>query len=107
MAKRVSEYRERIAIEHQPTTTTDTYGQEIGDWETFRQCWAKWTPAKSQENNVNNQMVAAGSGTFECQFFTGLSEEMRIIWRGKTLNISGFSEDRLTELVLIEVAEKK
>ncbi|MEH6347783.1 MAG: phage head closure protein [Bermanella sp.] len=66
----------------------DSLGAPQDNWQEFAQAWAKVTNKSGDESNTGGRMHAAATYWFIIDWIPGVDESMRIIWNGKTLNIS-------------------
>ena len=66
----------------------DELGTPQDSWQEFAPAWAKVTNKSGDESNTGGRVHAAATYWFIVDWIPGVDESMRIIWNGKTLNIS-------------------
>lgn len=84
----IEDLRERVAIQ-QATLNQDAFGQPIETWTTFATVWASVLPASGDErfSGRPDMEVAQLTHTVKIRFRTDLNEKMRLVWRGRNLDI--------------------
>jgi SPP1 family predicted phage head-tail adaptor len=110
MASKISDYSERITIQHRPTITLDRLGNPVraaeSDWVTFASVWAKELPAMSNESVAQNIQLTNNAPTFEIRWLDGVTETMRVIHRERTFYISGLEANRAERIVTIQTQSR-
>lgn len=99
---------ERISIyRNVGTGSENTLGEEITTTELVASVWAQVVEGSSSEQTAQNQQQAIGTHTITIVWLDGITEEMHIVWRERTLNISGIQSDRKNLEVIITAQEKR
>ncbi len=83
----IAQRNQRIVIEKN-TPTKDAMGAPQDNWQEFAPAWAKVTNKSGDESNNGGRIHAAATYWFIVGWMPDIDESMRIIWNGKTLNIS-------------------
>lgn len=83
--------RERIVVQ-QPTETRNRLGESVFEWSTFATVWANVQGVTARELLLAGQQQLQISHRVTMRYLTGLTPQMRISWRGKTLEIISILE---------------
>ncbi|HVY13511.1 MAG TPA: phage head closure protein [Alphaproteobacteria bacterium] len=101
----IGEFRERVSLQ-QEARTPDTGGGAALSWEEVAQVWAAVEPLSGRED-VQAEGVS-GRAVYRLRFRCGVevTPAMRVVWRGKILNIRSLrnvdARDRLMEVTAEE-----
>lgn len=93
---------ERIEIQ-QETTTRGSSGQYILAWERLAYAWAKvdFTDTGSGEQIRDDKVVVSTSTSFIIRYISGITEKMRIVYRGDNYSITNiYAHDRARTMTL-------
>lgn len=82
---------ERVRIE-QAVEVRNSFGETVQSWETFADRWASVDTLSSREFLLQGKQQTEATHRVRMRFVTGLTSTMRIIWRGKTLEIISLLE---------------
>jgi SPP1 family predicted phage head-tail adaptor len=88
------ELTERVTIES-PTQSRNVEGEVVISWSTFAEVWAKVSamPARSIEKYFDViGAVALNAYTVRIRAVPGLTTAMRVVYRGRTLEIGSIAE---------------
>lgn len=101
----IGKLRERIEIQKKPTSVTrDQFGAEVLSWLPVTTVWAdvRSTDGTEQVESSVDQVVATITHSVKIRYYSGLSPAMRVVWRGKALQILSIVENdnRRRELIL-------
>lgn len=88
------ELRERIAVQR-VTNTRDSMGGVIQTWSTVYTLWASVQPMSAGEQFRRQQIQAAADWKIIVRFKNAITITDRIVWRGRTFQISALSNDDL------------
>ncbi|NBW19609.1 MAG: head-tail adaptor protein [Caulobacteraceae bacterium] len=95
------ELTERITIE-QPAKGQNEVGETTLAWSTFASAWAKVVPLAGREAERYAEVVGLSGHKVTIRAVPGLSTAMRVIYRGRTLEIGAINEyERIWYLELI------
>ncbi len=88
MVIRAGTLNERIAIES-PVRTQNSVGEETTTWATFATVWADVQQASGTERFMSGADVIQATGVYDItvRYRIDLTTQMRIQWRGRTMNI--------------------
>lgn len=78
--------RERVTIET-PTRVGDGTGGESVSWSALATVWADVAALSGSEVTLGERDEARGRFTVTMRYRDDVSAEMRLVWRGKILNI--------------------
>jgi SPP1 family predicted phage head-tail adaptor len=78
--------RERITVE-QPTESRNRLGETTYTYSTFAEVWASVTGVTAREFLLANTQQTEITHRIRMRYLTGLTNQMRISWRGRTLQI--------------------
>lgn len=88
---RPGEMRERVRVE-QPTSTTNSLGEAVMSWSTFAERWAAINGVSAGEALEGGQQETRVTHRVRMRYLEGLTQQMRLIWRGRTLHIASLLE---------------
>jgi len=91
----------RITIESR-TMDRDAAGGRTEAWTTAAEVWAELVTRKSKEAAAADSERPMDSRTFRIRFRTITEHNHRVIYDGKTFNITGISEEGRKQTLLIE-----
>ena len=99
----IGKLRERVSIQRK-NPTRDEFGAENIAWTEIVTVWAdvRSTDGTEQVESSVNQVVATITHSVKIRHYAGLSPAMRVVWRGKWLQILSVveSDNRRRELIL-------
>lgn len=78
--------RHRITIQ-QFTSVPDGSGGYTEDWIDLRTVWAQVQPIKGYERIQSKQLETEISHRITTRFFDDIISKMRVVWRGRTMDI--------------------
>ena len=86
---------ERVVIE-EATETQNSVGEATLTWSTFATVWAKVRSMSSREAERYGQVVGFNGHMVTIRALPGVTTGMRVVYRGRTLEIGGINEfDRI------------
>lgn len=83
--------RERITVE-QAAETRNSLGETVLSWTTFAERWASVEGVSSREALELGRVEVSISHRVRLRYLDGMTHNMRIIWRGRTLEIVSLLE---------------
>ena len=83
--------RERVTIQ-QATENRNALGETVQSWATFAERWASVDGLSSREVLLQGQQRTEVSHRVRMRYVDGLAGTMRILWRGRVLEISSLLE---------------
>lgn len=83
--------RERVTVQQQ-TETRNRLGESIPTWATFAEVWASVQGVTAREFLLAGQQQTEISHRVRMRYLTGLTQQMRLSWRGRTLEIISILE---------------
>jgi SPP1 family predicted phage head-tail adaptor len=83
--------RERITVQ-QATDNRTPLGEAVQTWSTFASRWASVEGISSREFFLQGQQQTEASHRVRLRYLTGLTQQMRLQWRGRTLEIVSLLE---------------
>jgi len=83
MALDPGKLRERVTIQ-QATERRNSLGETTLEWSTFSERWASVLGAGQLEVSITHRV--------RLRYVTGLTQQMRLIWRGRTLEVVSLLE---------------
>ena len=93
---------EVIKVE-QPVTTTNEYGANYIQWETFiGRTKAQVTYSSGNRLNENNEIIFAYEVVFTVRIYHQIDERMRIIWKNRKYRILSIEENRKLQSLTIK-----
>ncbi len=84
--------RERVTIQRK-VVTRDGYGAEQVTWQDVATVWARVEVVKEREVPESRQMDVMASHRVTMRYRTDVDETMRLVWRGRVLNIVALVPD--------------
>lgn len=95
------ELTERITIET-PTKAQNSVGETTLTWGTFAEVWAKVQSLSGREAERYGEIVGFSGHKVTIRALPGVATSMRVIYRGRTLEVGAINEyDRVWYLELI------
>jgi SPP1 family predicted phage head-tail adaptor len=88
---RPGELNERITIQ-QATESRNALGEMVPTWGSFAVRWAKVEGVSAREYLAGGQMDISITHKVRMRFLAGLNQKMRILYRGRTLEIISLLE---------------
>jgi SPP1 family predicted phage head-tail adaptor len=85
------ELRERVIVE-QSSESRNQMGEAIATWSTFTTVWASVQGVTARELLLAGQQQTEISHRVRLRFLVGLTQQMRLSWRGRTLEIISILE---------------
>lgn len=93
---------EVIKVE-KPVTTTNEYGANYIQWETFiGRTKAQVTYSSGNRLNENNEIIFAYEVVFTVRIYHQIDERMRIIWKNRKYRILSIEENRKLQSLTIK-----
>ena len=83
--------RERVTIQ-QATETRNALGETMQIWATFAERWASVDGISSREVLLQGQQKTEVSHRVRMRYVDGMTQTMRLVWRGRVLEISSLLE---------------
>ena len=83
--------RERVTIQ-QATERRNAMGETVQTWETFAERWASVDGLSSREVLLQGQQQTDVSHRVRMRYVTDMTSTMRILWRGRVLEIASLLE---------------
>jgi SPP1 family predicted phage head-tail adaptor len=83
--------RERITIQ-QATEVRNRLGETTQTWGTFVERWASVEGLSGREVLLSGQQQTEVTHRVRLRYVDGLSQQMRILWRGRVLEITSLLE---------------
>jgi len=83
--------RERITIQ-QATETRNAIGESTQTWATFSQRWASVDGISAREFLTSGQQQTEITHRVRMRYLAGLNSTMRVLWRGRVLEIASCLE---------------
>ena len=83
--------RERVTVQT-PTESRNRLGESIATWATFAEVWASVNGVTAREFLLAGQQQTEISHRVQMRYLTGLTQQMRISWRGRTFEIISILE---------------
>lgn len=72
-------------------------GEQLETWQTWQTVWASVQTSGGSESFYNPQLVAMSTHKIKMRFIHGVKPTMRILWRGRILDIVHIDESRYRE----------
>lgn len=76
------------------TKSRGTSGEEKQTWRTWKTVWASVQTTGGSENFYSPQLVAEATHKIKIRYLDVIKPTMRILWRGKILDITFIDESR-------------
>jgi SPP1 family predicted phage head-tail adaptor len=83
--------RERVTIQ-QATERRNSLGETTLEWATFAERWASVEGVTAREALGAGQLEVSITHRVRLRYVTGLTQQMRLQWRGRTLEIVSLLE---------------
>ena len=83
--------RERVTVQ-QASESRNALGETVLSWATFTERWASVEGVSSRELLQYGQQQIEVSHRVRMRWLDGLTQSMRIVWRGRTLEIVSLLE---------------
>jgi len=83
--------RERVTVQ-QASESRNALGETVLSWATFAERWASVEGVSSRELLQYGQQQIEVSHRVRMRYLTGLTQSMRLVWRGRTLEIVSLLE---------------
>jgi SPP1 family predicted phage head-tail adaptor len=83
--------RERVTIQ-QATERRNALGETTLEWETFAERWASVDGLSSREFLLQGQQQTEMSHRVRLRYVPGMTSQMRLLWRGRVLEIASLLE---------------
>jgi SPP1 family predicted phage head-tail adaptor len=83
--------RERVTIQ-QATEVRNAMGEVVQSWETFAERWASVDGLSSREFLLQGQQQTEISHRVRMRYVDGMVATMRLLWRGRVLEITSLLE---------------
>jgi SPP1 family predicted phage head-tail adaptor len=83
--------RERITIQ-QATEVRNRLGETTQTWDTYVERWASVEGLSGREVLLSGQQQTEVTHRVRLRYVDGLSQQMRILWRGRVLEITSLLE---------------
>ena len=83
--------RERVTVQ-QASEARNALGETVLSWATFATRWASVEGVSSRESMVYGQQQIDVTHRVRLRYLSGLTQSMRILWRGRTLEIVSLLE---------------
>lgn len=93
--------RERVTVQ-QAAETRNALGETVLSWSTFAERWASVEGVSAREALASGQQDVTITHRVRMRYLSGMTQNMRLVWRSRTLNIVSLLEyDNRTEHVAI------
>ena len=83
--------RDRVTVQ-QASENRNRLGESISEWTTFTEVWASVQGVSAREFLLAGQQQVEVSHRVKMRYLTGLTPQMRLSWRGRTLEIISILE---------------
>ena len=83
--------RERVTVQ-QASESRNALGETVLSWATFAERWASVEGVSSRESLAYGQQQISVSHRVRLRYLTGLTQSLRLVWRGRTLEIVSLLE---------------
>jgi SPP1 family predicted phage head-tail adaptor len=106
MALDAGKLRERVTVQ-QATETRNRLGESVLDWGTFAEVWASVEGLSARELFSFGQQQIEVTHRVRIRLRDGITSKMRLLWRGRTLQIISVLEqdDRTMYELICQEAE--
>lgn len=88
---RSGELRERVQIQV-AAESRNNLGETTLSWSEFSARWASVEGVSAREALINGQQETSVTHKVKMRYVAGLNQKMRIVWRGRTLEIVSLLE---------------
>ena len=93
---RAGDLTERVIIQNY-TTARGTSGEQTQTWQTWQTVWAQVLTTGGSESFYSPQLVAEATHKIKMRYIKLVSPDLRLVWLGKTLEITYVDESRYRE----------
>jgi SPP1 family predicted phage head-tail adaptor len=83
--------RERVTVQ-QATETRNRLGETVQSWATYAERWASVSGISAREFLISGQQQTEITHRVRLRYLDGLNSTMRILWRGRVLEIASALE---------------
>ena len=83
--------RERVTVQ-QASTTRNSLGESMLAWADWQTVWASVEGVSAREALIAGQQEVNISHRVRIRYLAGLTQQMRFVWRGRTLEIVSLLE---------------
>ena len=83
--------RERVTVQ-QATERRNSLGETTLDWATYAERWASVEGVTAREALGAGQLEVSITHRVRLRYIDGLTQQMRLLWRGRTLEIVSLLE---------------
>lgn len=83
--------RDRVTVQ-QATENRNRLGESISEWATFTEVWASVQGVSAREFLLAGQQQVEVSHRVKMRYLNGLTPQMRLLWRGRTLEVISILE---------------
>ena len=87
----IGKLRERVTVQ-QASDNRNSLGEAVQTWSTFATRWASVEGISSREFFLQGQQQTEASHRVRMRYPSGLTQQMRLQWRGRTLEIVSLLE---------------
>lgn len=87
----IGEMRERVTLQSPVRTGDGTGGADIV-WTSGATVWAKVEERGGTERLAGERLAARAGITLTIRYRSGITTEMRVLWKGRVLNIKSLSD---------------
>jgi SPP1 family predicted phage head-tail adaptor len=91
MALDIGRMRERVTVQ-QATERRNSLGETTLEWATFAERWASVEGVTAREALGAGQLEVSITHRVRLRYIDGLTQQMRLLWRGRTLEIVSLLE---------------
>jgi len=91
MALDIGRMRERVTVQ-QATERRNSLGETTLEWATFAERWASVEGVTAREALGAGQLEVSITHRVRFRYIDGLTHQMRLLWRGRTLEIVSLLE---------------
>ena len=91
MALDLGKMRERVTVQ-QATERRNSLGETTLEWATFAERWASVEGVTAREALGAGQLEVSITHRVRLRYIDGLTQQMRLLWRGRTLEIVSLLE---------------
>jgi len=91
MALDIGRMRERVTVQ-QATERRNSLGETTLEWATFAERWASVEGVTAREALGAGQLEVSITHRVRFRYIDGLTQQMRLLWRGRTLEIVSLLE---------------
>ena len=91
MALDLGKMRERVTVQ-QATERRNSLGETTLEWATYAERWASVEGVTAREALGAGQLEVSITHRVRLRYVSGLTQQMRLVWRGRTLEIVSLLE---------------